>query len=62
MTVSIVSKDGKPAYWQSFALPSTTRIEKVSKFSDADETGVYVKIDGDAEFVRNASNAASLPG
>ena len=62
MTVSIVAKDGKPAYWQSFALPETTRIEKVSKFSDANETGVYVKIQDGSDFVRNASNAASLPG
>lgn len=62
MTVKISDKSGNPVYWQSFALPVSTKIEKSDKFSDISENGVFVRMESGNDFVRNDSNAASLPG
>lgn len=62
MTLSIREKAGSEIYWQSFSLPITTRIEKVEKFSDASDVGVFARMDAGTDFVRNASDATSLPG
>ena len=62
MTVKVSDKSGNPVYWQSFALPVSTKIEKADKFSDVTESGVFVRLESGTDFVRNASDAASLPG
>lgn len=62
MTVSVRDGNGKPVYWQSFALPDSARLERVERFSDASENGAFVRIESDLEFVRNAGDSSSLPG
>ena len=62
MTVKLSDKSGNPVYWESFALPTTTKIEKTDQFSNVAETGVFAKTGDGTDFVRNASDAASLPG
>ncbi|MFZ3233307.1 MAG: hypothetical protein WA194_07485 [Patescibacteria group bacterium] len=62
MTVKLSDKSGNPVYWESFALPTTTKIEKTEQFSSVAETGVFAKMGDGTDFVRNASDAVSLPG
>lgn len=62
MTIKVSDKSGNPVYWQSFALPIGTKIEKTDKFADVSETGLFVRAETGTDFVRNDSNAASLPG
>lgn len=62
MTVAVRDKNGADVYFESFALPATTKIDDVARFSEADETGVFVRMEEGIDFVRNAQDAKSLPG
>lgn len=62
MVVAVRDKNGAEVYSQSFALPETTKIENVGQLSNVKDSGVFVQTESDVGFVRNASDAKSIPG
>jgi hypothetical protein len=60
--VRILGTDGKEVYAESFVLPTSLSLRSVNDWKEATENGAFVHAYEGSAFVRNASDAPSLPG